>query len=318
MFEGSFRLVGDPTYNDGKVVIPVHDAFDDPGHFGQIYTLDGATGATVDRTVSENTMYGAVAKAGGTLAISSATITGAPKVTWKYTAVSPGAFDSIWVHRFALSGYRLLWSNGTSAQGFSTVCPPVTGGCGPDWTTDLGGAMNGRPGGSGPAAVGDDQVVYADTTGTVSVLDVATGAIAWRSELGAAVNTSPAVTDSTIFVTTADDRLVALPAGGCGAATCGPLWQASLGATLTGPTVGGDVVYVGTSAGDVKAIAAAGCGSATCGVLRTDMSARRWPAARWSTAVACWSWRPPGRPTRPDAWWPWGCPPAEAVGSPRG
>ena len=150
------------------------------------------------------------------------------------------------------------------------------------------------------------------------MLDVATGAIAWRAELGAAVNTSPAVTDSTIFVTTADNRLVALPAGECGAATCGPLWQASLGATLTGPTVGGDVVYVGTSAGDVKAIAAAGCGSATCGVLRTDMSARRWPAARWSTAVACWSWRPPGRPTRPDAWWPWGCTPAEAVGSPRG
>ena len=101
------------------------------------------------------------------------------------------------------------------------------------------------------------------------MLDVATGAIAWRAELGAAVNTSPAVTDSTIFVTTADNRLVALPAGECGAATCGPLWQASLGATLTGPTVGGDVVYVGTSAGDVKAFAAAGCGSATCGVLRT-------------------------------------------------
>jgi len=62
--------------------------------------------------------------------------------------------------------------------------------------------------------------------------------------------------------------LAVLAAEGCGAATCGPLWEAAAGGVPTGqPAVAGGVVYVGTDTGAVDGFHAAGCGAPACAPL---------------------------------------------------
>lgn len=87
---------------------------------------------------------------------------------------------------------------------------------------------------------------------------------------------APAVADGTVFVGTArfspqafTGRLLAFPAGGCGAAECAPAWAADIGgpSTLTAsPAVAGDTVFIGTT--KLWAFAAGGCGASTCPPLR--------------------------------------------------
>lgn len=121
---------------------------------------------------------------------------------------------------------------------------------------------------SNPTAVGDDQVVYTDSSGTVTVLEVATGTVAWRSDLGSVgASTQGTVTPELILVGTSDRRLVALPAGGCGAATCAPLWSGTTDQTVTSVVAAGDVAYAATSEGSILAFDLAGCGEPTCDPL---------------------------------------------------
>jgi outer membrane protein assembly factor BamB len=163
---------------------------------------------------------------------------------------------------FAITDDWILWWHADRAQGYAIQCdasPPVPGCSDPEWSTDLGGEP------AGPAVVDGERVVYADDSGTVSVLDIATGAIVWRAETGAPIEVQPAVVGETIVVATTDGRLIAFPGRGCGATTCEPTWQGSLGgAPSTAPAGGGDVVYAGTADGDVVAFARDGCGAPTC------------------------------------------------------
>jgi hypothetical protein len=105
-------------------------------------------------------------------------------------------------------------------------------------------------------------------------LDPATGAIQWSTSVGAALSAPAAVADGTVFVPTADGRLVALDA-----ATGGRSWTASTGVELgVQPAVAGGVVFTGSDDGALHAFAVAGCGSATCEPL--------WTASTGSSAVS--------------------------------
>jgi hypothetical protein len=161
---------------------------------------------------------------------------------------------------FAIVGQRVLWSQGTQATGFSPACPsygdpyPTTW-CAPDWTTELGATP------TGVARIGTDQVAYTDDSGTLSILDVADGHIAWSAETGSGT-IIPTVAGATIFLRT-NGQLVAYPATGCGGPTCSPQWTASLGTGLQPALAAGDVVYVidGTN---TLAFPRDGCAAATC------------------------------------------------------
>lgn len=131
----------------------------------------------------------------------------------------------------------------------------------PTWFTDLDGSAS-----TSPVIGPDEQTLYVGTNaGTVYALDAATGAVQWSAAVGAAVNASPALAGSNLFVPTGDGDLVALAADGCGAATCEPLWTAPAGNNLmVQPAVAGGVVFTGATDGSVRGFPAAGCGAATC------------------------------------------------------
>ncbi len=171
---------------------------------------------------------------------------------------------------YAFVGASIAWSDGaTSATGYSPQCPeadgvPRTVACSPDWTTDLGAA----PG--NPTAVGDDRVAYADASGTVTVLDMASGAVSWQAELGPVPLSQPTVTTDQILVATADGRLVALPRDGCGGPLCDPTWTGRVDGAGPGTVLAaGEVAYVATEGGTIAAFDLVGCGAATCDPLVT-------------------------------------------------
>lgn len=56
-------------------------------------------------------------------------------------------------------------------------------------------------------------------------------------------------------------------AGGCGAATCSPLWTTSATLAFGPPSVANGVVSTTTAAGPTEAWPAAGCGAPTCDAL---------------------------------------------------
>ena len=159
---------------------------------------------------------------------------------------------------YALAGEAVAWSEGADAVAFlgCTVAGP---GCTPSWRTPLGD----RP--VGPAVVGTDAVAYVDVSGTVHVLDLATGALRFRGEAGSAVSVPPAVANGTILVATDAGRLVAFPADGCGTSLCRPLWKASIGAApVTPPVAGAEAAYVARAGGGIAVFALTGCGSRRC------------------------------------------------------
>ena len=260
---GFTPFLGAPVWHQGSLLVPA-TVF----RFGTVHKLNPADGTTVDGGSYSGDAVGDLAVADDRVAVFSGTGNssgfGIARIGWKYT---PQIFFSLSGpgpgSHFAIVGDRIQWSQGTQALGFSAACPsyppgyPVPG-CAPDWATDLGGTP------TAPAGIGTTQVVYADSTGTVTVLDTASGAVVWTAELGAAVTGAPAVADGNILLATGGGQLVALPAAGCGTATCTPLWSGDVGGTPgTGPVAGGDVAYVGV-AGDVVAFALDGCGGPTC------------------------------------------------------
>ncbi|HEX5946996.1 MAG TPA: PQQ-binding-like beta-propeller repeat protein, partial [Acidimicrobiales bacterium] len=175
---------------------------------------------------------------------------------------------------FAVVADRIAWSDGLDAQGFSAACPPRNtthgSGCGPDWSTDLGGYPD------AVAAVGVDGVAYThadDGVVRMTVLDVVTGAVRWRAELGPGRYSAHAplvVTDTTILVGV-DRQVVALPVDGCGATECAALWRTPEheNPDIVHVTAAADVAYVAASDGTIEAFPLAGCGAATCQPLAT-------------------------------------------------
>jgi outer membrane protein assembly factor BamB len=268
VFDELLPSLDDPAHVDGQVAIPWSI-----GRIGNIFRLSPRTGEILDGSSIVNTTYSDIAVADGTLAYRNAALLppgdfAVSQVDWKFTA---GLFGSPLTSDYAIVGDRILWSNGADALGFSPACPrypdpvPPSIGCAPDWSTGLAGVPVG-----GPARVSNEQVVYATSVGRVAMLDVATGEVAWTADIGAAPAAAPAVAGGKILVATTDGRLVALPAMGCGTATCTPLWEAPTGANASeAPAVAGDVVYVGTTSGAISAFALHGCGAATCTPLTT-------------------------------------------------
>ena len=121
-----------------------------------------------------------------------------------------------------------------------------------------------------PTVLSTGDLAVAATDGRVLVLDPLTSAVRWTGTVGAPLSVPLAVTPTTIYAAAGDGRVAALPAAGCGAATCDPTWTATLPAPAADrPTVGADVLYVGGSDGTVTALPAAGCGAALCTALWT-------------------------------------------------
>jgi outer membrane protein assembly factor BamB len=171
----------------------------------------------------------------------------------------------------AIVGGHVVLGHGVSVMSFPLErCTPEPSlppdFCQSEWTTPIGATV------TIPAGVSGTRVAVGDGSGTVTVLDITTGAIVWRGHTGSAGLTPPAIAHGTIYVGSSDGHLYAFDADGCGAPQCSPLWSAN---TVSGvsaqPAVGADVVYVGGADGRVRAFAADGCGRATCPRLWTGV-----------------------------------------------
>jgi hypothetical protein len=175
----------------------------------------------------------------------------------RWTASLPGSFSEVPVAPAVVDG-QIFVADRTSLSAFPVAgCGAAT--CTPTWTLDLGNQLA-----SVVAARGGHDVFTVSGNDLVAVAR-ATGTVSWRAPLGAAAP-GLALAGGTLYAG-AGTTLHALPAAGCGAATCAATWTATLAATAsTAPVVAGGVVYV---AGDValQAFAAGGCAAATCPAL---------------------------------------------------
>jgi hypothetical protein len=143
--------------------------------------------------------------------------------------------------------------------------------CPLSFTVDVSGSVGAGAHLVGPVVVlrnGDFAAAASD--GHVVVVDGTSHAVEWTATVGAPLDQPLAADATSIFATGTDGKVVALPANGCGAATCGATWSATLASPASArPSIGGDVLYVGSDDGSVTAFAATGCGSATCSSLWT-------------------------------------------------
>lgn len=151
------------------------------------------------------------------------------------------------------------------AAGSRLLAFPLTGcgsgTCEPEWTADLGVRVDLQ---APVGGFGGEVFVTSAAAGAAELIavDGGTGAELWRAPAGTMVS-GVAATEDTVFVAGAES-LRAFAADGCGAATCVPVWTASLGTSVrSAPVTAGDVVYVGTD-GAVRAFGATGCGAPTC------------------------------------------------------
>lgn len=261
-----FAITGTPVVVAGKPTVPYSYAIG-VSRF-DVATLDPATGTTpaagqgapgghaAQPAVVDDVLiragWGWLGQPGASTLVAQIGWTFSPTLFMTNGGPRPG--------EFAIAGDTVLWSLGTAAKGFSPTCPPLgspfpAGWCSPDWSTELGGTP------TAVAKVGTGQAVYTDDTGTVTLLDVATGAVAWTAELGTV--SRPTVVGDTIFVSS-NGQLAAFPAAGCGAATCTPDWTADGQAAIAA----GDVVY-SSSDGAIVAYDADGCDAPTCEPLAT-------------------------------------------------
>jgi outer membrane protein assembly factor BamB len=119
----------------------------------------------------------------------------------------------------------------------------------PRWTVNVGSLVE------LPPVIGDGRVLAGTNHGLAIALDLRTGAVLWRHELGGAVAASPALTGIpgtpsagqprlALFATIPGDLIALDPATGA------ERWHLSLGTSIeTSPLVLGDGVYIGTRAG---------------------------------------------------------------------
>jgi outer membrane protein assembly factor BamB len=165
---------------------------------------------------------------------------------------------------------RLFRSAGTEVLAYDTTTPCPPSGrpepsrfCEPSWVRSLGAPAT-------PVVIGDDATVFVGASGYVYALDAGSGAVRWRSVAGNEVQQPPALAGGTLYLATADGRLSAFRAGGCGSDVCPAVWTTPLAIRFSvQPAVAGGVVYVGAADGTVTAFDAAGCGAQTCAPLWT-------------------------------------------------
>jgi len=92
----------------------------------------------------------------------------------------------------------------------------------------------------------------------------------WSTPTGGPISSTPAVSGGVVYVGSADTKLYAVDARGCGASSCAALWTAATGAAITSsPAVANGVVFVGSDDGRLYAFASGGCGAPTCPPLWT-------------------------------------------------
>jgi hypothetical protein len=125
----------------------------------------------------------------------------------------------------------------------------------------------GRPVGGPVIGHGEDVLYVVTDAGDLLALDAGDGSVLWSTALGGVPSAMPALDDDTLFVPLQDGRLVAVPSGGCGAATCPVGWSARTGGVGRQPAVAGGVVVVATDAGTVRAFDADGCARPRCRAL---------------------------------------------------
>ena len=126
------------------------------------------------------------------------------------------------------------------------------------WRAALGAAPSADP------ALADGRLFVPLADGTLAVVDAATGTRTWAADLGGA-GVQPAVAgratpgaDGVVVVGTDAGDVVALPAAGCGAATCAPVATVDVGGAVTGaPAVSGGRAYVGVAPNRVVALSPA-------------------------------------------------------------
>jgi len=88
------------------------------------------------------------------------------------------------------------------------------------------------------------------------------------------IESSPAVANDVVYITSWDHKLYAFDIAGCGNPSCPPLWTSTRTGSIieSSPTVAGGVVYVGSDDGRMYAFAATGCGNPSCSPLWTSPS----------------------------------------------
>ena len=103
--------------------------------------------------------------------------------------------------------------------------------------------MTGNQVGSSPA-VANGKVYFVSEDGHMYVLSTS-GALQWTAATFHADSSSPAVANGVVYV--GDNQTVdAYNAGGCGAATCSPLWTGPVtGAFFASPVVANGMLYQG-------------------------------------------------------------------------
>ena len=154
----------------------------------------------------------------------------------------------------ARAGAQYVVTRGGDVLGFPRSCAID---CRPAWIRTRGGHT------FGPIGLVGGQAAVQVQPGFPTVLDAATGAVRWtgtgRSEFFA-----PAATDRYLF--TPGTVLRAYAVGGCGAATCAPVWTADLDTVIpTAPlSISGDVLFAGRWEQDARLFDARGCGAAVC------------------------------------------------------
>jgi outer membrane protein assembly factor BamB len=172
-------------------------------------------------------------------------------------------------------GDAVLFPRGRTLTALPVDC--TAAGCPTSWSVDIGPSIAAAATVVGPPVVlaGGD-IALGTSDGHVVVVDGTTHQVDWIAPLAAPLGQPLAATPTTIFATGTDGSLAALPAGGCGSATCHPAWTTALTSPASArPSIGGDVVYVGSADGTVSALPAGGCGAATCHPLWTGATPGR-------------------------------------------
>jgi outer membrane protein assembly factor BamB len=210
------------------------------------------------------------------------------------TPFPPDGFAGIEGHRAGGQVVRALTDVGGTGAGAGT--PAVAGGMayftrprggfldaidatGVEGCTDFGSFVNCTPlwsapvTGSPPVAVSGSTVYTATPGASGGIAAFATGAgvrgpdqqPVWQAAVPGAspVGLTPASAATSVLVGASDGTLRAYAAGGCGAATCSPVWQGVTGGAVGAPVIANGVAFVPSADGHVYAFAAGGCGGAT-------------------------------------------------------
>jgi outer membrane protein assembly factor BamB len=207
-------IVGAPTYSNGVLYVAERDAV--------VWALDASTGANHWQT----TQFGSGAEVDSSPAVAGGVVV----VGQRYACID--------------------------SKGVQT--------CGGIWAFDQGnGAVRWFAGGTGhssvdfssPAIAGD--VVYVSIEdGGLDALALATGQRLWTGTIanvtGAQNWSTPAVAGGKVFVGGNDGKLYAFGVGGCGTASCPPIWTAALNGTIyadtkavyASPAVANGLVYI--------------------------------------------------------------------------